>query len=74
MPSNNFDQLINMLLQMNPRIQNNPQAQSMLNVIRSGDAVTGQQLAENLCKTYGITTQEATQQAKIWLQNMMNRR
>lgn len=68
---NNSNQLINMMLQMNPQLQNNPQAQAMINVIRSGDETKGKALAENLCKTYGITTQEATQQARNWLQNIL---
>lgn len=43
---------------------NNPMAQNYIGVIQSGDAQKGQQLAENICKSYGVTPQQAIQQAK----------
>ena len=43
---------------------NNPMAQNYISVIQSGDAQKGQQLAENICRSYGVTPQEALQQAK----------
>ena len=53
-----------MLLRLNPNIMNNPQAQHMVSIIQNGDSAQGQQIAENLCKTYGISKEDAIQQAK----------
>lgn len=53
-----------MLLRQNPNIMNNPQAQHMVSIIQNGDSRQGQQIAENLCKTYGISKEDAVQQAK----------
>lgn len=35
----------------------------MLNVVKSGDAQKGEEIARNLCNTMGITPEEATKQA-----------
>lgn len=51
------------MLKQNPNIGNNPQTQAMLQVLQSGDAQKGQQIAQNLCQTYGITPEEAVKQA-----------
>ncbi len=52
------------MIQQNPQIMNNPMAQNYISVIQSGDAQRGQQLAENICKSYGMTPQQALQKAK----------
>lgn len=52
------------MLQHNPAIARNPQAQSMLQVIQTGDEQQGEQIARNLCQTMGISPEEATKQAK----------
>lgn len=52
------------LLQRNPNIANNPNAIEMINVIRSGDATRGAQIAQNICNSYGVSQQEATEKAK----------
>lgn len=62
--ANIFQNLVNSVLQNNPNIRNNPQAQEYLNVISSGDSKKGQEIAENLCKTYGVTKEQAISQAK----------
>lgn len=51
------------MLKQNPNVSRNPQAQTMLQVLQSGDAQKGQQIAQNLCQTYGITPEEAVNQA-----------
>ena len=51
------------MAQSNHNIANNPQAQAMLNVVKSGDAQKGEEIARNLCNTMGITPEEATKQA-----------
>lgn len=52
------------MLKQNPNVARNPQAQAMLQVLQSGDAQKGQQIAQNLCQTYGITPEEAVKQAR----------
>lgn len=52
------------LLSQNPNIRSNPQMQNMLQVIQSGDSVRGQQIAENLCNTYGISKEDAISNAR----------
>lgn len=51
------------MLERNPNIANNPQAQAMLDVLRTGDAQRGQQIANNLCQSMGVTPQQAVQEA-----------
>lgn len=55
--------VINMLTQMFPQAANNPQAQEMLNVIRSGDAQRGQEIANNICQSYGMDRDTMIQNA-----------
>lgn len=52
------------LLSQNPNIRSNPQMQNMLQVIQSRDSVRGQQIAENLCNTYGISKEDAISNAR----------
>ena len=52
------------LIQQNPALQNNPNAKEMIEVIRSGDTAKGEQIASNLCKTYGVDRNQAVQQAR----------
>lgn len=52
------------IISNNPQIANNPQAKSMIEVIQSGDAERGRQIAENLCNTYGVSKEDAVKQAK----------
>lgn len=52
------------LLSRNPNIANNPNAQNYISVIRSGDAAKGAEIANNICASYGISKEEALQQAR----------
>lgn len=52
------------MLQSNPQIANNPNAQQMVNAICNHDSAAGQQIASNLCNTYGIDRNQAVQEAK----------
>lgn len=45
------------------RIPNTPWAQAAVNAIMNGDAQAGEQLANNLCRSNGVSRQEALQQA-----------
>lgn len=64
MSGNPIMNLLNQALQQNPALQNNPQAQNYINVLQSGNAQQGQQLAENICKSMGVTPEQAVQQAR----------
>lgn len=52
------------LIQRNPQVANNPQAQEYLGVIQSGDNKKGEEIANNICKSYGVTPQEALEMAR----------
>ena len=52
------------ILSRNPNIANNPNAQEFINVIRSGDSARGEQIAQNLCNTYGVSKEDAVKNAK----------
>lgn len=54
------------MLQNSPAVANNPRAKEYLKVIQEGDSVKGQQLAENLCRSYGIKPEDAINQAKAF--------
>lgn len=51
------------MLQNNPQMANNPMAQTLIQAIQTNNPAAGQQLAENICKTYGLTKEQALQQA-----------
>lgn len=51
------------MLQSNPQIANNPMGQALIQAIQTGDSKAGEQIAENICKTYGLTKEQAIQQA-----------
>lgn len=57
-------QFLQNAMQQNPNIANNPQAQNFLQILQSGDAQKGQQVAENLLKTYGMTKEQGMAQVK----------
>ena len=37
------------MLNRNPRVASNPQAQAMIQILQSGDAKRGEEIANNLC-------------------------
>lgn len=47
-----------------PSLFGNPNARAMLEVVQSGDAARGEQIANNLLKTYGMSKEDALAQAK----------
>lgn len=51
-------------LQSNPQFANNPQAQALMSAIQNGDSAKGEEIARNICKTMGMSEQEALAQAK----------
>lgn len=50
-----IQQMAMKILKENPNIANNPNAQSMINIIQSGDEKKGQEIAENICKSMGVS-------------------
>lgn len=61
-----IQQMAMKILKENPNIANNPNAQSMINVIQSGDEKRGQEIAENICKSMDAKDQTiASQQAAV---------
>lgn len=52
------------LISQNPTVASNPQAQEYLKVIQNGDSAKGEEIARNLCNTYGINPEDALRQAK----------
>lgn len=47
-----------------PNLQKNPQARAFMDIMQRGDVSQGQQMARNLCQSFGVSEQEALQQAK----------
>lgn len=51
-------------IKSNANFKDNPMAQGMIDVIESGDAKKGEQMALNLCETMGVSPDDAIKQAK----------
>ena len=51
-------------IQQNPNIANNPQAQSYIQIIQSGNQKKGEEVAQNLLKSYGMTKEQGMAQVK----------
>ena len=62
-PNNPRMNFVNRLLAGNPQLRNNPMAHNALSALQKGDDATGEQIARNLCESYGITPEEAYAQA-----------
>ncbi len=63
---NIFDFAMNIIKQ-NPQVRNNPMAQNYINAIESGDEAKGQEIANNILNSYGLTKEQAMNDiAKNW--------
>lgn len=51
-------------IQQNPNLANNPQAQSYIQIIQSGNQKKGEEIAQNLLKSYGMTKEQGMAQVK----------
>lgn len=60
-------------LKSDPSYATNPVAQSMVTAIMTGDAKKGEEIARNLCETYGITPDEACRRAMSMFGSLHNR-
>lgn len=63
----NPQQMVQRMIQMNPNLQNNPQAQQYIQVLMNGDAKRGEELARNICQSYGVTPEQGVQQAQNFI-------
>lgn len=54
------------LISNTPRFKNNPTALNYLAIIKDGRSEEGARIAENLCKTYGVSKEDAVSQAKAF--------
>lgn len=64
MPNFNLMQFATSMLQRNKNIPQNPMTNEMVNAIQSGDSKKGEQLARNICQSYGISPEEAFNNAQ----------
>lgn len=52
------------LIGRNPSLASNPNAQHLIQVIKEDNYSEGEQIAQNICDSYGITREQAVQEAK----------
>lgn len=60
----NVKQMITNLMMRNPAVADNPNAKAMLEVVSSGDRAKGEEIANNLLNTYGVSKEDALRQAR----------
>lgn len=60
---NPFMNLAMNMIQNNPNVANNPRNKAMIDALRSGDNARGEQIANNLLQTYGVSREEGINQA-----------
>ena len=68
MPTNNplIDGMMNRL-RSDPMLSKNPLDKNLFTCLQTGDNKKGEEIAMNLCKTYGISPDEACRQAMQFL-------
>ena len=52
------------LLSSRPEIANTPMGQQFLRILQTGDIQAGQQMAQNLCASRGLTPEQAVNMAR----------
>lgn len=72
-PNVSPQQFVQRMVQMNPQMLNNPQYKHYYDVIMSGDQNAANQLAQNLCNSYGVTPQQGMQQFQQFLSSNFRR-
>lgn len=60
----NPSDVLKTMIQRNPQIQNNPMAQNFIGILQSGDSKRGEEVANNLLSTYGMTKEQAMNQVR----------
>lgn len=74
MPNMNPQAILQQMMQRNPEMMNNAQAQNMINILMNGDSKAGEQMAMNLCKSMGVSKEDAMRQAQSFFSQMMGGR
>lgn len=74
MPNMNPQAILQQMMQRNPEMMNNPQAQNMINILMNGDSKAGEQMAMNLCQSMGVSKEDAMRQAQSFFSQMMGGR
>lgn len=64
---NNLQQFAQELIQENP----GSEKKEMLQVILNNDSKKGEEIAMNLCNTYGVSKEQGIQMAQQWAQSRM---
>lgn len=62
----NIPPMVMNMLMNSPQAKSNPMAQQLLTILRDGDDKAGEEMAMNLCQTYGCSKEEALKQAQEW--------
>lgn len=71
MAPNPMQFLMNVIRNSPNLVANNPQAQAYLEVLESGDAAKGEEIATNLLKSHGVSKDDALKQAKNFFNPML---
>lgn len=58
-------------LQQTPNFQNNPEAQEMLNVILTGDSKRGEEIANKILQSNGVSREEGVNKARSYFSQML---
>lgn len=62
--NNGIMQFALQMLRSNPQVAQTPMGQQFMTILQNGDQQKGIELANNLCQSYGITPEQALQQAR----------
>lgn len=52
------------IIEKNPQIANNPQNQNYIKILKSGDAKKGEEVARNICESYGVSPEDGVKQSQ----------
>lgn len=61
---NNIMNFAQNMVRMNKNVPNTPWAQAAIQAILNGDQQDGEQLANNICQSMGVTKEQALEMAK----------
>ena len=61
---NNIMNFAQNMVRMNKNVPNTPWAQAAIQAILNGDQQAGEQLANNICQSMGLTKEQALEMAK----------
>ena len=52
------------ILARNAAVANSPMGQEFIRILKSGDQAAGEQMAKNICASYGVSQEQAVSQAR----------